>query len=136
MQPGPSLERWGAPLPTPQESYQEFSRALYLGRRNGGGTVSPVMPTAVPPDPQDLSAAAYAVQVTAAFNAVCKLVGPRFETVLLHFAIECRAADIQSLGDFRHVAAVAPEREADHVGFHRFERTDFAVLSHRWNAKC
>ena len=45
------------------------------------------------------------------------LIGARLETVLLHFAVERRATDLEPLGDFRHVAAVASERQADHIGF-------------------
>ena len=55
------------------------------------------------------------------------LAGTRLEAVFLHFPVESRAADLQTLGDFGHVATVAAEGEADHVGLDLVERADVAV---------
>src|SRR5688572_2787176 len=62
-------------------------------------------------------------------NAACRRsVHARLEAVLLHLPVERRAADLEPLGDLRHVTAIAAERETDHVGFDVLERADVAVL--------
>src|SRR5262249_23647432 len=63
------------------------------------------------------------------------LVHPLLEAKFAHLAIERRAADAKAPGDFRHVPAIAAERQADHVGLHRLERADFALIGDRLNAE-
>src|SRR5262245_21546305 len=58
-----------------------------------------------------------------------------FQAELAHLAIERGAADAEALGHLRHVAAVAPEREADHVGFHGLQRADLALVGDRRDAE-
>src|SRR5262245_35314877 len=52
----------------------------------------------------------------------------RLQAELAHLAIECRAPDAEPLGHLSHVPAVAPQRQTDHVRFHRLERADLALV--------
>src|SRR5690606_35269604 len=51
----------------------------------------------------------------------CPSVHASFEAIVAHLAIECRATDVEALRHFRHVTAIATEREADHVRLHVLE---------------
>lgn len=88
---------------------------------------------AVPPNPGTRNPAC--AQMLAGWNLNCSSVGPGLEAIFLHLAIKRRATDVEPLGDFGHVTAVAAERQADHVGFDGFERADFAVFGDGLNAE-
>ena len=53
---------------------------------------------------------------------------PLLETIFLHFTIQRRTANAQSFGHLRHVTAITPEGQPDHIGFDGVKRANVAAV--------
>lgn len=133
--PGPLLERAGGRCSQRPGNRIRSDLGDVGTRETGGGTekLSRCGAT-VPPDPPRTLRRPPDF-LTPATGNLDSSVRTRLEPVLLHFPVERRAADVQPLGHFRHVPAIAAESQSDHVGFDSLQRPDFAIGGHGRDAE-